>query len=159
MSRTAVFPGSFDPFTKGHEHIVEKAVICFDKLIIGIGVNNEKANFLSAETRKKIIEKIFRDNDKIAVEIFDNLTVDFCRQTQTSYVVRGLRCSADFEYERQIAELNKKLAPEIETIFFLADPEYACYSSSAIRDIIKYRDVSEFLPDKFPLELLINTPK
>jgi pantetheine-phosphate adenylyltransferase len=139
MLKTAVFPGSFDPFTKGHKQIVDKCLALFDKIIVGIGENGEKNCLFSTEQRKKQIEEVFSEESKVNVEIYSGLTVDFCRQKQALYMIRGLRSFLDFEYEKEVALFNKKLAPEIETIFILSAPELAHISSSSYREILKYR--------------------
>jgi pantetheine-phosphate adenylyltransferase len=138
MLKTAVFPGSFDPFTKGHKQIVEKMLTLFDKVIVGIGENSEKNYLFTVEQRKKRIEEVFSEESKVNVEIYSGLTVDFCRRKQAWHIVRGLRSFLDFEYEKEIALFNKHLAPEIETIFVLSAPELAHITSSGYREILKY---------------------
>ncbi len=147
MKKTAIFPGSFDPFTIGHESIVKRAVSMFDKIIIMIGYNANKKSFFSIEKRLKWINQIFKDNDKIEVRVHEGLTVDFCKEVGAYYILRGLRTSADFEYERAIAQMNKKMHPEIETIFLLTLPEHTPINATIIRDIVFHGgDASMFLP-------------
>ena len=144
----AVFPGTFDPFTKGHLSIVRKALPLFDQIIIGIGVNPEKRDFFPVEDRIQWIQNTFREEKKVKVETYDTLTVDFCKQHDAKYIIRGLRSNVDFDYEQQIALINKKLDPSVETVFLLTDPEYAALSSSFVREIYKYnRDISPFVPE------------
>ncbi|MDR2511338.1 MAG: pantetheine-phosphate adenylyltransferase [Bacteroidales bacterium] len=136
MLKIAVFPGSFDPFTKGHQQIVEKMLALFDKIIVGVGENSGKNGLFSTEQRKKRIEEVFSEEPKVSVDIYSGLTVDFCRRKQVLYIVRGLRSFLDFEYEKEMALFNKNLAPEIETIFVLSAPELAHISSSNYREIL-----------------------
>lgn len=152
MEKIAVFPGSFDPFTIGHESVLTRAIPLFDKIVIMLGVNNSKKNLFSIERRKLMIEDIFSDNTKIEVQIYDGLTVDFCKKIGATYILRGLRTSADFEYERAIAQVNKKMLSTIETIFLLTMPEHTPINSSVVRDIIIHGgDVSLFVPEKLDL--------
>ncbi|MEA2042959.1 MAG: pantetheine-phosphate adenylyltransferase [Bacteroidota bacterium] len=143
----ALFPGSFDPFTIGHESIVKRGSVLFDKIIIGIGINSEKHSFFSTENRIKIIEKTFADYKNISVVIYPGLTVDYCKKNGINYILRGLRTASDFEYERAIGQMNKKLIQQVETIFLLTEPEHTPISSSVVREILKYKgDVSDFVP-------------
>ncbi len=147
MQRTAVFPGSFDPFTIGHESIVKRAMPMFDKIIIMVGYNANKKSFFSLEKRVKWIKQVFQNEKKIEVTVHEGLTVDFCRAAGAKYILRGLRTSSDFEYERAIAQVNKKLHPEIETIFLLTLPEHTPINATIIRDIVFHGgDASMFLP-------------
>jgi pantetheine-phosphate adenylyltransferase len=147
MKKTAIFPGSFDPFTVGHESIVRRAIPMFDKIVIMIGYNANKKSFFSIEKRLKWIKQVFQNENKIEVEVYGGLTVDFCKQTGAKYILRGLRTSADFEYERAIAQMNKKMHPEIETVFLLTLPEHTPVNATIIRDIIFHGgDATMFLP-------------
>ena len=148
MHRIAVFPGSFDPFTIGHEMIVRRALDLFDKIIIGIGINPEKKSFFPLEQRKKWIEQIFENEPKIHVETYQMLTVDFCRKVGAKYILRGLRTSADFEYERLVGQINRQLGNnDIETVYLLTLPEHTFISSTMVREIIRFKgDVSKFVP-------------
>jgi len=158
MNKIAIFPGSFDPFTVGHESIVKRAISMFDKIIIMIGYNANKKSFFSVEKRLRWINQVFENEPKVEVEIYEGLTVDFCKKVNARYILRGLRTSADFEYERAIAQINKKMHPEIETIFLLTLPEHTPVNASIIRDIVLHGgDASMFLPkglnmDEFKLE-------
>ncbi len=148
MDRTAVFPGSFDPFTVGHEAIVRRALQLFDKVIIAVGENADKKTLFSIEMRIKMITKVFGEESRVEVISFRGLTVDFCRRYKAHYIVRGLRTSADFEYERAMGQMNRKMAPEIDTVFLLTSTEHTPVSSTVIRDIIRNGgDVSAFVPE------------
>ena len=152
MKRIAVFPGSFDPITLGHVSIVKRAIPLFDKIIISIGVNSEKKNMFTLEKRISWIEQIFKSEPKIVVESYSGLTMYFCRKKDANYILRGLRTSADFEFERGIGQVNKKLADDIETIFLLTEPQYTPISSSIIRDVIRNGgDASSMIPKEVVL--------
>lgn len=145
--RRAIFPGSFDPFTAGHESVVKRALPLFDKIIIGVGNNNTKSSFLSVEKRIKIIEKVFAGESKIEIKKYSGLTVEFCRANNCQFILRGLRTSADFEFERAIGQTNKLLDEVIETVFILTLPEHTFISSSIVRDIIKNKgNIKPFVP-------------
>ena len=147
--KTAVFAGSFDPITRGHEDIVLQALPLFDEIIIAIGVNIDKKYAFPLEKRIKWIENTFVDYPKVKVVSYQGLTVDFCKKMNANFIIRGLRNTTDFEYESVIAEANKKLNPEVETIFFLSNPNLRCVSSSVVRDIIKNGgDITSFIPVK-----------
>ena len=147
MEKIAVFPGSFDPFTIGHESVVNRAISMFDKIIIMIGYNANKKSFFPIEKRVKWINQVFQNVEKVEVRIHDGLTVDFCKEVGARYILRGLRTSADFEYERAIAQINKKMHPEIETVFLLTLPEHTPVNATIIRDIVFHGgDASMFLP-------------
>jgi pantetheine-phosphate adenylyltransferase len=153
--KIAVFPGSFDPFTIGHESVVRRALDMFDKVIIGIGLNTTKIRFISIEKSTEGIKKVFADTaGRVEVKVFKGLTVDFCRKENSRYILRGLRTAADFEYERAIAQTNKAMYPEIETVFLLTLPQHTHVNSSIIREIIKQGgDVSQFVPKNYNLDL------
>lgn len=147
--KTAVFAGSFDPITKGHKDIVLQAMPLFDEIIIAIGVNIDKKYAFPLEKRIKWIENTFAEYPKVKVVSYQGLTVDFCKNMNAGFIIRGLRNTTDFEYESIIAEANKKLNPEVETVFFLANPNLRCVSSSVVRDIIKNGgDLTAFIPEK-----------
>lgn len=148
MSKVAVFPGSFDPITKGHENIIKRAIPLFDKIIVAIGENTEKKSYFPIQDRVKWIEKVFAEDEKVIVEKYSGLTVGFCKQKKAGYLLRGLRTSADFEFERSIGQINKKLYPEIETVFMLTMPEFTPINSSIVRDVHRHGgDVLKFVPD------------
>ena len=134
--KIGVFPGSFDPFTKGHEAVVNKALGIFDTIIIGIGVNSQKKYLFDLPKRITHIESLFEGNKRIQVQEFNALTVDFCKEVGAEFIVRGLRNSQDFEFEKSIAHMNFDLA-EIETVFFLTEQKYSAISSSIVREIHK----------------------
>ncbi|MGV8138636.1 MAG: pantetheine-phosphate adenylyltransferase [Mangrovibacterium sp.] len=147
MDKIAVFPGSFDPFTIGHESIVLRALPIFDKIIIMIGYNTNKQSFFKLSKRLHWVQRVFADEPKVEVIEHEGLTVDFCKKVGANYILRGLRTSSDFEYERAIAQMNKKLYPTIETVFLLTMPEHTPINSSIVRDIILHGgDASMFLP-------------
>lgn len=145
--KTAIFPGSFDPFTIGHESIVRRAIPMFDKIIVMIGFNANKKSFFPLEKRLKWINQVFQNEKKVEVRVHEGLTVDFCKEVGAQYILRGLRTSSDFEYERAIAQVNKKMRPEIETVFLLTLPEHTPVNATIIRDIVFHGgDASIFLP-------------
>jgi len=147
MERIAIFPGSFDPFTVGHESIVNRALPLFDKIVIAIGYNADKKSFFPIEKRIQWIKEAFDHNPKIEVETFDGLTVEYCKKKGAKFILRGLRTAADFEYERAIAQINKKMEDELESIFLLTTPEHTMITSTVVRDIIRHNgDASQFLP-------------
>jgi pantetheine-phosphate adenylyltransferase len=153
MDRIAIFPGSFDPFTIGHESIVQRALPMFDKIVIMIGYNANKESFYPIEKRLKWINQVFKDEDKITVEIYGGLTVDFCKDVDANYILRGIRTSADFEYERAIAQVNKKMHPEIESVFLLTLPEHTPVMATIVRDIVSHGgDVSMFIPKSLDMK-------
>jgi pantetheine-phosphate adenylyltransferase len=148
MEKIAIFPGSFDPITKGHESIVRRASALFDKVIVAIGENSEKKNFFPLQKRLDWIDKVFADDPKISSDHYSGLTVNYCRTKNAQYIIRGLRTSADFEFERSIGQINKKLYPEIETVFLLTTPELTALNSSIVRDILRHGgDASQFVPE------------
>jgi pantetheine-phosphate adenylyltransferase len=145
--KKAVFPGSFDPFTIGHESIVRRAIPLFDEIIIAVGYNVNKKGYFTLEDRKRWIKNVFADEPKIKVDHFEGLTINYCKEVDAGYLLRGLRTSADFEYERAIAQVNKAMHEGIETVFFLTMPEHTPVTSTIVRDIIKNGgDASKFLP-------------
>ncbi|MDX9910045.1 MAG: pantetheine-phosphate adenylyltransferase [Bacteroidales bacterium] len=147
MDKIAIFPGSFDPFHVGHESIVRRAIPLFDKIVVMIGYNTNKKSFFPIEKRIKWIKQVFKNVDKVEVRLHEGLTVDFCKEVNAGYILRGLRTSSDFEYERALAQINKKMLPEIETVFFLTLPEHTPVNATIVRDIILHGgDASMFLP-------------
>ena len=152
MKRKAVFPGSFDPITRGHESIIRRAIPLFDEIIVAIGINLEKSAYFTVNDRLKWIEKVFADQPKVSVKSYTGLTDDFCKQVNASYILRGLRTSADFEFERSVGQINLKLNPEIESVFLLTLPEFASLTSSIVREVHRYGgDVSQFIPNGIQL--------
>ena len=149
MIKIAVFPGSFDPITRGHESIIRRALPVFDEIIIALGENPEKKSYFPLANRLKWLGMVFGDEAKVRIVKYSGLTVDFCMRMNAGYILRGLRTSADFEFERTIGLMNKAISPGIETVFFLSAPEYAALSSSVVRDILRNGgDVSKFVPEK-----------
>lgn len=147
MKKVAVFPGSFDPFTIGHEAIIRRAMSLFDEIIIAVGANALKKNFYSLETRKEMIRKVFENEPKVKVDHYEGLTVDYCSKSGAGFLLRGLRTSADFEFERAIGQVNKSMAPGIESVFLLTAPEHSFINSTIVRDIIiNGGDASRFVP-------------
>ena len=145
--RRAVFPGSFDPITLGHYDIIERGLTLFDEVILAIGVNSEKKYMFSLEDRKKFIEDSFKDEPKIKVMTYKGLTVDFCKEQNANFILRGLRNPADFEFEKAIAHTNRKMS-EIETVFLLTSSGKSYISSSIVRDVIRHGgNVSGLVPD------------
>lgn len=147
MEKIAVFPGSFDPFTVGHENIVLRGLGLFDQIIIAIGVHSTKQPLLKIEARVEMVSRVFANNDQVRADFFEGLTVDYCRKVNATHMLRGIRTAADFEYERAIAQINKKMLPSVESIFLLTTPEHTPVNSTIIRDIIRNGgDASQFLP-------------
>ncbi len=146
--KKAVFPGSFDPVTKGHESIIIRASEIFDEIIIGIGENSEKKGFFPVEKRIDFLKSITKNITNVSVKSYSGLTVDFCKINNAKYIVRGLRTAADFDFEYTIGQMNKQIYPDIETVFLLALPAHNAVKSSVVRDIIKNKgDFSSFVPD------------
>lgn len=145
--KIAVFPGSFDPITLGHQDIVERALPLFDKVIIAIGTNSAKNYLFSEEDRKLFIEKTF-SNPKIEVSTYTGLTVDFCNKIGSNFIIRGIRNSADYNFENSIAQMNKTMSNKIETLFLPTSPSLSAINSTIVRDIlVNGGDVSQFIPD------------
>lgn len=141
-----LFPGSFDPFTLGHADIVRRALLLFDEIVIAVGYNEQKKGWLSVEERVATIKKLFADEPRITVESYTDLTVDFARECGATAIVRGVRTTADFEYEVQMADVNRQLSG-IETILLPASPQFASLSSTVCRELAHFHhDISEFLP-------------
>jgi pantetheine-phosphate adenylyltransferase len=148
MKKTALFPGSFDPITKGHESIVKRAIPLFDEIIIAIGENSEKIGFFSIEQRLKWIEQVFKNYPTVKVQKYNGLTVQYCKEINAKYILRGLRTAADFEFERSIGQMNRQIYKDIETVFLLTTPEFSALNSSIVRDIIRHGgNVKQFVPD------------
>ncbi|MBQ0022839.1 MAG: pantetheine-phosphate adenylyltransferase [Prevotellaceae bacterium] len=147
MSKIALFAGSFDPFTKGHKNIVDRALQSIaDEVVIAIGVNYNKKSMFSLEERMAAIKTVYENEPKVRVEAYEGLTTDFAKNIGASCLLRGVRSIKDFEYERDIAEVNKQLTG-IETVLLFTDPSFSCISSSVVRELLSYnKDVAEFLP-------------
>lgn len=134
--KKAVFPGSFDPLTLGHEDIIKRAIPLFDEIVIAIGINSEKKYMFSLNERKRFIEQTFKNEPKISVITYEGLTIDLCAKINANYILRGLRNPADFEFEKAIAHTNRKLS-KIETVFLLTAAKTSYISSSIVRDVIR----------------------
>jgi pantetheine-phosphate adenylyltransferase len=147
MQRIALFPGTFDPITIGHLDIIHRALPLFDKLVIGIGRNANKTAMFSEEQRMQWIREIFGDNPKVKVQVYEGLTVECCRKVGANFIVRGIRYVNDFEYEKAIADMNRSLDKDIETVFLTCLPQYTSVASTLVRDVIRNGgDARQFLP-------------
>lgn len=146
--RVALFPGSFDPFTAGHLNILKRALTMFDEVVVAVGINIDKRGFFETSKRLEIIREATKGLEGVRVIEYDNLTIDTCRQMGIRHIVRGVRNMIDFETERSIADANRRLAPEIDTVIIPTAQEFAHISSTAVRDILKHGgDYSQFIPD------------
>lgn len=147
MEKVAVFPGTFDPFTVGHEALVKRALKIFDKVVVAVGKNLSKSTLFTIDQRLEMVKEVFDNYDNVEVVGYEGLTVDFCESIGAKFLLRGLRTSADFEYERAIGQVNKAMKPEIESVFMLTAPEHTPVNSTIVRDIIVNKgDASKFLP-------------
>ena len=151
MPRIALFPGSFDPFTNGHLDVVRRGAGLFDKVIVAIGTNSSKQRYLPVEQMQALIAEVFRDEPRVSVRSFKGLTAEFAREVGAKYLLRGLRNSPDFEYEKPIAYGNQHVNPDLETVFLLTSPTLSAISSTIIRDIHRFGgNVDAFLPFALP---------
>src|SRR5690606_4656914 len=147
MARICLFPGTFDPITFGHLDIIERAMPLFDKIYIGIGLNANKAPMFSAELRLEWINQIFVNEPKIKAVIYEGLTVECCKRVNANFILRGIRYVSDFEYEKAIADMNRSLDGEIESVFLPCLPQFTSVASTLVRDVIRNRgDVTKFVP-------------
>ncbi len=147
MARIAVFPGSFDPFTKGHEDVVLRGLKIFDKVVIGIGVNPNKNRYFEPELMTEKIQEAFKDEPRVEVKSFFGLTAEFASKEGAGFILRGLRNTTDFEYENTISQINRDLLDGLETVFLITSPEYASISSSVVREIHKFgQNLEKYLP-------------
>lgn len=148
MEKICLFPGTFDPVTLGHTDIISRALPLFDRLVIGIGRNSNKVSMFSEEQRLKWLREIYIDEPKIQVLAYDGLTVTCCKSVGANFILRGIRYVNDFEYEKAIADMNRSLADNVETIFLTCLPKYTSVASTLVRDVIRNGgDVSQFLPE------------
>ncbi|MFN3341639.1 MAG: pantetheine-phosphate adenylyltransferase [Flavobacteriales bacterium] len=153
MERIAIFPGTFDPVTKGHESVVRRALPLFDRIVVAIGMNSAKTAMFPIEQRMQWIRDIFKDDPKVAVKTYEGLTVNFCKNEKANFILRGLRTHSDFEYEKAISQMNLSMAPEIETVFLITEPAFSAISSTIVREIIRHNgDVSAFIPKGIQLK-------
>src|ERR1700712_1025824 len=148
MERICLFPGTFDPVTLGHVDIINRAIPLFDKIYVGIGINSAKSPMFSAEQRMEWFREIYKDEPKVESVIYDGLTVNYCKVLGANFILRGIRYVSDFEYEKTIADANRTLDPNIETIFLTGEPKYTSVASTIVRDILRNGgNASPFLPD------------
>ncbi|MDL2243982.1 pantetheine-phosphate adenylyltransferase [Parabacteroides sp. OttesenSCG-928-J18] len=151
MKRIALFPGTFDPFTVGHQSLVRRGLELVDEIIIAIGVNEKKQTYFPLEKRLEGIEKLYREEPRVRVMSYDSLTVDFAEQVGARFILRGIRTVNDFEYEESIADVNRKLSG-IETFLLFTEPEHTHISSSIVRELLRYgKDISMFVPKETEL--------
>jgi pantetheine-phosphate adenylyltransferase len=149
MKKVAIFPGSFDPFTKGHHDIVNRSLNIFDQVIIAIGYNSQKKRYFEVDRMVEYINQTYLENDRVEVIVYDELTAHLAKKHHAQYLVRGLRNTTDFEYENSIAQINKYLNEGLETVFLITSPQYAHISSTIIREVHRYGgDISSFIPFK-----------
>lgn len=149
MKRICLFPGTFDPVTIGHLDIIDRSLALFDKLVIGIGKNANKKPMFSEELRQEWIEDIYKSNSKVEVVVYEGLTVECCKKINARFILRGIRYVNDFEYEKAIADMNRSLASNIETIFLTCLPQYTSVASTLVRDVIRHGgDATQFLPQQ-----------
>jgi len=147
-NRKAVFPGSFDPITTGHIDLVKRALPLFDEIIIAIGINSQKQTLFELDLRRKWIEKAFEGEPRVSVDVFQGLTVHFCKKVNARFIIRGLRNASDFDYEKTISQLNHIVGDQVETLFLISRPEFSHISSTIVREIIKGGgDARPFLPE------------
>ena len=155
MTKTAVYPGSFDPVTNGHLDVIRRAAALVDELVIGVLVNNAKIPLFSAEERVNMIKDVTRDMPNVRVETFSGLSVDFVRMCGARFIVRGLRAVTDFEYELQMAQTNRTMDHQIDTIFFTTSLNYAYISSTIVKEVARYGgDISEFVPESVACRII-----
>ena len=146
--RVAIFPGSFDPVTKGHEDVVRRAIPLFDKIVVAVGRHSSKKGMFTIGDRVEMLSATFEDCPTVEVASFEGLTADFCRANDAHWLLRGVRNGGDFEYERTIAQMTKVLHPSLETVILFTDPEFAHIHSNVVREILKNGgDASAFVPD------------
>jgi pantetheine-phosphate adenylyltransferase len=144
--RICLFPGTFDPITLGHVDIINRALPVFDKIVVGVGINTAKAPMFSAEQRLDWIAEIYKDEERVEGAVYEGLTIDFCQKIGANFILRGIRYVSDFEYEKTIADANRTLDKNIETVFLTGEPKYTSVASTIVRDIIRNGgDASPFL--------------
>ncbi len=145
--KRAIFPGTFDPFTIGHYSVVRRALTFMDEVVIGIGINENKRTWFSTKKRIDMIQHLYKDESRVKVAAYDDLTIDFAQRMNARFIVRGIRTVKDFEYEETIADINRQLSG-IETILLFTEPELTSVSSSVVRELLSFgKDVSRFLPE------------
>ena len=145
--KRAIFPGTFDPFTIGHESVVNRALAFIDEIIIGIGINEGKETYFPLEKRLDMVQKLYQNEPRVKIKAYNSLTIDFAREMDANLIVRGIRTVKDFEYEETIADINRKLSG-VETILLFTEPELTCISSTIVRELLLFgKDVTRFLPE------------
>lgn len=150
--KRALFPGTFDPFTIGHYSVVKRALCFMDEIIIGIGINEKKRNYFSTDERLSMIRRLYASEPRVRVEAYSSLTIDFAREYDAQFIVRGIRTVRDFEYEETIADINRKLAG-VETILLFTEPELTSISSTVVRELLQFgKDVTPFLPEGMKID-------
>ncbi|MFT4071737.1 MAG: pantetheine-phosphate adenylyltransferase [Dysgonamonadaceae bacterium] len=151
MRKIALFPGTFDPFTLGHFSVVERALDIVDEIVIAIGINDSKVSYFSVEQRRKMMEELYKNEPRVKIDAYCSLTVDFAGQIGAKYILRGIRSVIDFEYEKTIADMNRKLSG-IETIVLFTEPQLTHISSTVVRELLRFgRDVTDFVPEDLNL--------
>ncbi|SRR5574344_1315268 len=152
MKRIGIFPGSFDPFTKGHYSIVERALSFMDEIIIGVAVNSDKHTMFSKEKRVQMIQELYKDNPRVSVEAFEEITTDFAKKKNAGFIIRGIRTADDFQYEDTVAYVYRQISG-IETILLFTEPDLIHVSSTIVRELLRYhKDVSQFLPEGMKID-------
>ena len=151
--KTALFPGSFDPFTVGHQALVSEGLRFFDRVIVAVGENPDKRGLLTTENRKRLIEDLYRDEPRVEVVSYSGLTGNYCREHELKFILRGMRNTVDFDFERNMMQINQRLYPEITTVLLFTPSEYVAVSSSVIREILSFGgDVAQFMPKGVKIE-------
>ncbi len=157
MERVAIFPGSFDPFTRGHAAVVEQALSLFDRVVVAVGYNSEKRGFIAIESRMALLEELYAGHERVEVASYEGLTIDFARSRGAVAMIRGMRNTIDFEYERSLAAVNSRIGGDIATVVLFAPAELADISSNIVRELYSYgHSVNEFLPDGIEIEKYTN---
>ncbi|NDV94150.1 pantetheine-phosphate adenylyltransferase [Dysgonomonas sp. 521] len=153
MKKKAIFPGTFDPFTIGHYSLVKRSLELVDEIVIAIGINDAKKSYFPLEKRIEMIESLYRDDNRVSVKAYDKLTVDYAKEVDAAFIVRGIRSVNDFEYEKTIADMNRNIAG-IETFILFTEPELTHISSTIVRELLRFgHDVSQFIPKGMSLDL------
>lgn len=148
MPRICLFPGTFDPVTLGHVDIINRALPLFDKIVVGIGLNSAKEPMFTAEQRLDWIREIYKDEERVVGSVYEGLTIDYCRQIGARFILRGIRYVSDFEYEKTIADANRTLDKNIETIFLTGEPKFTSVASTIVRDILRNGgNAAPFIPE------------